>query len=71
MIVGREGSGLDDKDVLTTNIFTDFYENFLIREPLNGGVSEWNVEILADRFGKMPVRIACENLHCGRLFLCL
>jgi hypothetical protein len=70
MIVCRKRSGLDEKNVLPAYVFTDFYENFLVSKPLYGGISQGNVEILADRFGKVPVRIACENLHCARLFPC-
>ncbi|QTK80895.1 hypothetical protein AT6N2_C3442 [Agrobacterium tumefaciens] len=70
MIVCREGSGLDDKDVLAAHVLADFYEYFLVSKPLYSGISERNIKILADRFGKVPVRIACENLHCGRLFPC-
>ncbi len=70
MIICREGGGLDDKDVLAAHVLADFYEYFLVSKPLYSGISERNIKILADRFGKVPVRIACENLHCGRLFPC-
>ncbi|MGV1914765.1 hypothetical protein [Rhizobium sp. 22-785-1] len=59
---------MDDEYIFTTDIFTDFYENFLVRKPFYCGISQGNIEILADRFGQMPVRIACENLHGCRLF---
>ncbi|CUX37474.1 hypothetical protein AGR6A_Cc50142 [Agrobacterium sp. NCPPB 925] len=70
MIICREGGGLDNKNVLAAHVLADFYEYFLVSKPLYSGISERNVKILADRFGEVPVRIACENLHCGRLFPC-
>ncbi|CVI54502.1 hypothetical protein AGR7A_Cc120016 [Agrobacterium deltaense NCPPB 1641] len=70
MIICREGGGLDDENVFAAHVLADFYEYFLVSKPLYSGISERNVKILADRFGKVPVRIACENLHCGRLFPC-
>ncbi len=63
MIVRWEGRRLDDEDVLAAHVLADFDEDFLIGEAPYCGFAERQVEIVADRFGQQPVRIACENLH--------
>ncbi|MNW01371.1 hypothetical protein D3C71_1969990 [compost metagenome] len=63
MIVGGERGRLDDEDILAAHVFADLDENLLIGKPPYGRFSKRQVEIVADRFGQQPVRIACENLH--------
>ncbi|MCY1310177.1 hypothetical protein D9M70_603440 [compost metagenome] len=63
MIVGGERGRLDDEHILAAHVFADLDEDFLIGEPAYRRFAERQVEIVADRFGQQPVRIACENLH--------
>jgi hypothetical protein len=65
MVIGRKRCRLNDEDVFTPDIFLNFYENFLISKAPDGGPAQGNIEIIADRLGKLPVRIPCENLHLG------
>ena len=65
VVVRRERGRLDDENVLAAHVFLDFDEDFLIGEPSDAGLAQGNIKMFADRFGKMPVRIACENLHFG------
>ena len=65
VVVCRKGRRLNDENVFTTHIFLDLYEDFLVCETADAGLAEWYIEIGADRFGQLPVRITCENLHLG------
>jgi hypothetical protein len=54
VIIGRGGGGLDDKNILTTNVFKDFDPNLAIGEAADMRPAEGDVEVGGNRFGERP-----------------
>jgi hypothetical protein len=70
VVVRREGRRLDEEDILAAYVFLDFHEDFLVGKSSDRCSAQGHIKIVADLFGEVPVRIACENLHLGPPVAC-
>src|SRR5262249_3986270 len=69
MMIRRRTGGLDQKDILTTNVFLDFDEGFAIGKWFDGGFAKRDSNVRANRFGQWLIGSAAKDLHGGSLDL--
>ena len=63
VVVGWEGGGLDDEDILSAHIFLDLDEDFHVGEAPDRSLGKGYAEMVANRFGERPVGIAGDDFE--------
>ncbi len=63
VVVGRNTRRLQDEDVATAHVLEELDHHFAVRKPADDAASEADVEVVADGFGKLRIRVAGEHAH--------
>ena len=65
VVIGRKAGGLDDEDILATNIFMELDEDLHIGEAPDGGLDQRQFQIVGNGLCEGHVAVAGDDFHAG------